>query len=282
MNDVTAGALAFFSSPIGITFTGAVAALAVIVWDWRFALGALFTVQAAVGAATVHLYQTPAQWILIQTAVMGLSCIILGMSATQTMMSSPTARQAGSLSLRLMAVLLVYSGWRLLDIELTLPGIDSGVAQLYGWLAVCAMLMLALGANPLFGGVAFLLWIVPTQAFVATVLEIPSLVALLGILELLVALACSYLLMAERVPVSQKGQVLTDVAFPNQLPYVREQHDSGSLLGSIGSAVTRRKPDLERQGASPPRDAADETDAAPSGDGAVAAPEQQVTSQEGP
>ncbi len=238
-------AIAFSSSQTGLTLTAALAALVIVVWDWRVALAALFVIQASIGAATVHLSGVPFEWVLIQTAVMGLSCLILGMSAAQAMQSSPSSRQAGSLWLRIMAVAMLYGGWRLLDVSVTLPETDPGVAQLYGWLALCALLILGLGASPLFSGVAILLWIVIVQAFVASVLEIPSLVALVGILELLVALACSYLLLAEWTPSTRERPILTDVAFP-----VQPVHAEIGIWDRLrhGLDFCRRRPPLAAQG----------------------------------
>jgi hypothetical protein len=145
-----------------------------------------------------------------------------------------------------MAVTLLYGAWRLLDITVTLPETDANVAQLYGWLALCAVLILGLSASPLFAGIAVLLWITVVQAFVASVLEIPSLVALVGILELLVALACSYLLIAEGVQAETEPTVLTDIAFPAQTAYADSGIGVATVTGSISAAVGRRWPKWAR------------------------------------
>lgn len=233
-------AFALLSSPLFLTVAGTLAAVTIIVWDWRLALLTLLVAQGTIGAATVQLMQVPVEWVLIQTAVMALSCLILGMSAAQVMKSSPTSRQSGNLWLRLMAVLLLYGGWRLLDIHLTLPDMSGEAVQLIAWLAFCALLMLGLGASPLFSGVAILLWIVTIQAFVAAVLEIPSLVALVGILEVLVALACSYLLIAESLPVKRERMVLSDVAFPEPPATAEEDFGLATITGSLAATMRRR------------------------------------------
>ena len=165
----------------------------------------------------------------------------------QVMKSSPAARQAGSLWLRLMAVLLLFGGWRLLDINVTLPGVDADLAQLLGWLALCALLMLGLGASPLHAGVALLLWLAVVQAFVAMVLEVPSLVALIGILQLFVALACSYLLIAEWTPVQRSRPILTDVAFPEHAAPAEMRAGLATVTGAISSSVGRRIPQRDRK-----------------------------------
>lgn len=206
--------VALFSTPAGMTLIGMVAAVSIILWDWRAALLAVLFVQASVAALTVDLFDVPGQWALIQVAVMALACLILALSAVQTMQQSLSARQAGSLPLRLMAVLFFTGTWILLDYAPSLPKVGPEASGLFGWLVVCAVLMLGMGTNPLYSGVALLLWFVPVQALVAVVLGIPALVALTGILELLVALVCSYLLLAEQAPSVQPVETLTDISFP--------------------------------------------------------------------
>ncbi len=210
-------ALGFFSTPVGLTFTSAIAAASIVLWDWRAALAMLLTVQVAVAALTVNLFAVPSQWALIQVAVMALACMILGLSAAQTMRDSLSARQSGSFFLRVMAVLFFAGAWRLLDVQPNFPKFGPEVSTLFGWLAICALLTLGLGANPFFTGVSMLLWFVPVQAMVAVVLGIPALVAMTGILQLLVALVCSYLLLVEQAPYMQAKETLTDIAFPDNL-----------------------------------------------------------------
>ena len=210
--------LSVFSTPAGMTLVGMVAAMSIILWDWRVTLLVVLFVQGAVAGLTVDLFDVPGQWALIQVAVMALACVILALSAAQTMRQSMSARQAGTLSLRLMAVLFFSGVWILLDYAPSLPEVGPEVSGLFAWLVVCAVLMLGMGANPFFSGAALLLWFVPVQALVAVVLGIPALVAMTGILELLVALVCSYLLLAEQTPSVQPAvETLTDIAFPTGL-----------------------------------------------------------------
>jgi hypothetical protein len=46
-------------------------------------------------------------------------------------------------------------------------------------------------------------------------LGIPALIALIGMLELVIALACSYLVLVEQLPVTEAPPILTDIAFPD-------------------------------------------------------------------
>jgi hypothetical protein len=78
------------------------------------------------------------------------------------------------------------------------------------------LILMGLSDDPLFTGVAMLLWCVPAQAVVWVLLGIPALIALIGIAELAVALACSYLVLSAQQPAENKQAVLTDIAFPTQ------------------------------------------------------------------
>jgi hypothetical protein len=112
-----------------------------------------------------------------------------------------------------------------------LPVVGTDVAELFVWLALCALLMLGLGDNPLFTATGLLLWCVPAQALISIILAIPALSALIGIVELLVALACSYLVLVELLPVAATRSVLTDIIFPEQDAVLRMDDESPGAAG---------------------------------------------------
>ncbi len=207
-------ALSGLTTPAGLTLTGFVAALSIVLWDWRASLAAAFFVQVAVAAVAVNLLSAPPQWALIQIAVMALACTILGLSAVQSMRHSLSAQQAGSYPLRLMAIVFFTGAWELLGIRPDFLGFGPDVSSAFVWLAVCAALTLGLGVNPFFTAIGLMLWFAPVQAMTAALLGIPALVAMIGILQLLVALACSYLMLAEQAPQALAPATLTDIAFP--------------------------------------------------------------------
>ncbi|MEZ4622813.1 MAG: hypothetical protein R2867_45955 [Caldilineaceae bacterium] len=59
-----------------------------------------------------------------------------------------------------------------------------------------------------------LLWFIPIQAFIQVLLPDQRLFVFIGMAELLIALACSYLLLAYRMPLRRFSTVMTDVSFP--------------------------------------------------------------------
>ena len=232
--------LGFLTSQIGFLITGVLLASAIVIWDWRYALLTVMVVQVVVGAATIQFMQAPFQWVIIQMTVMALSCAIIGLSAARTMSTSPTALQSGSWWLRLMAVLLMYGGWRLLDIRVEIPEVNEQLIQMFGWIAGCALLILGLGMNPLYASIALLLWLIPVQAYVAAIVEIPTLVVLVGMLQILIALAGSYLLVAEDEPEPVVRTALTDVAFPADIFASRPIFGLGTVADSLEATVRRR------------------------------------------
>jgi hypothetical protein len=209
--------LIFFGTPFGLGVIGAAAAAIILFWDWRLAVAGLFVAQLGVSTVSVRVEQVPAQWAGVMTIVTGLACLILALSAQQAR-TPPSARQAGTWILRALALVLVYVAWRALSNEVRIPELVPEVTSLFVWLAICALVMLGLSDNPLFTAVALLLWCVPVQAVVGVLLGAPTIIALIGILELGLALACSYLVLAEQLPVVERPPVLTDITFPEHFP----------------------------------------------------------------
>ncbi len=214
--DSLLGALAFFGGPRGPLILGTVTALMIVIWEWRVALLGLFIVQVGVVSAAVAMNQIPTEWAGVMVVIMGLACLILALSAQQ-MTRTTTLLQAGTWPLRALLLVLVYIGWALAEVTIPLPGLNPQLADLFVWLALCTLVMLGLSDNPLFASVALLLWLVPVQVIAAVIVNQPTLVALIGMLSLLLALAGSYLILAEQVKAEASAPVVTDITFPEDL-----------------------------------------------------------------
>ena len=211
MNTIV-GWLGFFATPTGFTAIGVIVAAIIVVWDWRLALAGLVLVQLGVAEATVLQQGMPAEWGAIMVGVMALAAVILALSARRTQ-THTSLYQSGTWSQRGLIVALVYASWRLLDWHMPLPEFTTGLSDLFFWLGLCVLMILGMGENPLFTALALLLWLIPAQAVVAVLLGIPALVALVGMIKLLAALACSYLILVEEAPV-EEAPVITDITFP--------------------------------------------------------------------
>jgi hypothetical protein len=210
------GLLSFFGSTAGSIFIGAAVALIIVLWEWRVALLGLFCVQVGVASAAVGLGQLPAEWAGVMVVVMGLACLILALSA-QRMTRTTTLYQAGTWQLRGLLLVLLYVAWNWADVTVPLPEIAPQLADLFVWLTLCMLVMLGLSDNPLFATVALLMWLIPIQVTTAVIVNSPALVALIGMLSLLLALAGSYLVLVEQVSVEQSAPVVTDITFPSEL-----------------------------------------------------------------
>lgn len=207
----------FFASGLGILTIGAVAVLMLFLWEWRSFLVGLCVIQLGVVVLVTQVHQVELKWAQVQILVTTLSAAMLFLSARQIRFALPYQRP-GSWFIRLMAVTLLVVCWRLFDIDLPLPVVAPPLAQLFLWLAVCAMIMLGLSDAPLSTAVALSLWFIPVQAFIQILLPEFRLFVLIGIVQLLSALACSYLMLAARLPETVTIARPTDMTFPRTAP----------------------------------------------------------------
>jgi len=205
--------LPFFSSELGILVIGLSALLIILLWDWRLTLVGLMVIQIGVVVLTTSVHQLSLEWGTVQLLVTALSAAMLAISAGQV---QPFLRQQrpGSWLVRFSAVILLVVSWQFVDLKLALPLLTPQVAQLFLWLAICALLLLGLSGSPFYTGVALLFWFIPLQAFIQVLLPEYRFFVLIAIVEIFVSLACSYLLLAHRLPLYSQSAILTDIAFP--------------------------------------------------------------------
>jgi hypothetical protein len=233
-------AFGFLSSNVGLLLTGAATALLVLLWDWRVALAGVFFVQLSAATSAVVLHGVPAQWALIQTVVVGMVCVMLTLSARAHRLR-PSFRQTGTWISRGFLLGMFLAGAWFMNIQVTLPGMDPLVMELFLWLVLCGIMLLGLSEHPLYNAVGVLLWLIPVQVVVAVVTPIPALVALVGLVVLTVGMAVSYLVFVEHMPAEERGLVLTDLAFPQQ---VKLEHPPAP---EAGDDPTVRVPDWVRR-----------------------------------
>ena len=185
------------SAPLYIVL-GLAASLPLVLWDWRVALPGLLIVQLGIGGIIGSAYALPAPWPAVHFGVLFLSCVIFLLSILQT--NSVQVDHTGEFSSIVFRTLVLGIAallvWRA-DAEITLPLLSDMTKFLFLWLTALALLTLGLAESALFGGIALLLWMIPVQAFLSILFPLPAVIVPLGILQLLVALSCSYLLLAE-------------------------------------------------------------------------------------
>lgn len=210
----------FFASGLGILTIGAIAMLMIFFWEWRSSLVALCVIQLGVAVLVTQVHQVEVKWAQVQILVTTLSAAMLMLSARQIRFALPYQRP-GSWFMRLVAVMLLIICWRFFDLDLALPAVAPPLAQLFLWLAVCALMMLGLSDAPLSTAIALLLWFMPVQAFIQILLPEFRLFVLIGIVQLLSALACSYLMLSARLPETVTVARPTDMTFPRTTPTPR-------------------------------------------------------------
>ncbi|MEM7531778.1 MAG: hypothetical protein AAF639_06365, partial [Chloroflexota bacterium] len=176
--------LSFLANGMGLLATGVMAGLVILVWNWRLSLLLLFLVQLNVGVIGVSSYGIAPQWAAVQTAIIGLCCLMIALSAWQMQrVHQQIPNQSGSWFLRLLAIGMVLLCWRLLNFDIDLPQLGPNVTNIFVWLVLCAFLIFSLSDTPLFTGIALILWWIPIQSFLSILLPIPDMIILLGFVE---------------------------------------------------------------------------------------------------
>lgn len=226
-------ALAIFATPGGLTVIGMIAAAIIVLWDWRFALAGLFFIQVGVTAATVTLQRLPVDWATVTLGVSALACLMLTLSA-QRIRYTGSLYQSGTWLQRALILALFWLLWRVAANNITLPEFTPALVQLFAWLVLCLLTILALSENPLFTAVGLLLWLTPVQAVAAVLVGIPVVVALVGLVQIMVALACSYLVLIEQIPAEAGAPVLTDITFPADVERTQPAAASPSFGDRLG------------------------------------------------
>lgn len=211
--DLILSLFSFLATGPGILVIGLMAILMIVAWEWRINLLMLVLIQLGVAPIAVNIQGVDPQWVTVQTLVIVLCSLILALSAAQVD-SSPTSRQSGNGPLRLMVVVMLYASWRLFEFDISIPLIQPQVSVLFMWLFICALLIFSLSDNPLFTGSALILWFIPIHVMIAVLFPFSNLLVLFGILELILAFCCSYLVLAERFGEEEQVQIATDITFP--------------------------------------------------------------------
>lgn len=188
-----------FASGPGLLLLAAMAGLIPLVWDWRVTVAALVSVHIAVTVMLAYLHGTPAMLTVGQLVAILVAGSLLGL-AKWTRSGAPSPRQPAGWLVRLMAVAFIVLGWWFVAPGIGLPMMSQPEVDILVWVAICGLIVVTLTADPLFVGAAILLWLLPAYAFSIVLLPTSGMPALLGIAEILVALACGYLILVQPVP----------------------------------------------------------------------------------
>lgn len=185
-----------FATGVGILLLAAVAGAMFVMWDWRVALLGAVLVHFGSSSVLVLIHEAPGLVAAGQVLAVTLSAVMLA-SAGFLHPHSLTLRQASNWLLRLAALALVAAAWWYLDPGYVLPSFSQPETDFLLWTAICALAMLSFSNSPLMAGAAVLLWSTPLYALAAVLLPGSGLPAIVGIADIVIALACSYLVLLE-------------------------------------------------------------------------------------
>ena len=193
-----------FATGVGILLLGALTGALFVLWDWRVALlGAVF-VNLGAASILVLVHGVPGLVAAGQMLAVTLAAAML-FSAGLWHANSKALHQAGNWPLRLMALIFVIIAWWFLDPGYTLPYFSQPETDFMLWIGMCALVMWGFSGSALMAGAALLLWSTPMYALASVLLPGSGLPAVVGIADLILALACSYLVLIE--PTGIRGSV---------------------------------------------------------------------------
>ncbi len=185
-----------------VVLMGLMAALLVIVRDWRLALFAYAIESSTV--AVLLMQRLPMEWALLQAITAGLVAVMLFLSARQLRLAGRPGigsdvrwPQLPSLGVfRLLAVLLALLAFLALRTQVGLPLVSAVFRDGILWLVLAGALGIALQEEPLHGGLALLTVIGGFTLLLFSLTQSRMLVGLVDGWQLLLGLALSYLMVS--------------------------------------------------------------------------------------
>lgn len=198
MSPFSAVASLLASGP-GILLLSMLAASIVLIWDWRWALASTVALLLGVSSIVATLHSpttlvTVSQWLAILVA--GL---LLGLSV-RFHRAGATAQANSNWLLRLIALGFLLGVWWVIDPGVSLPLFSQVETDLLIWIGLCGLLILALSAAPFHTGIGLLLLTAPIQAMAPVLLAGSGLAVIIGIAQILLALACAYMTLTQPAP----------------------------------------------------------------------------------
>jgi hypothetical protein len=191
-----------FATGAGILLLAVLTGAIFVLWDWRIALAGVVLVHLGSSSVLVLVHGVPGIIAAGQLLAIVVSAAMLAIAGL--LHPHPTSlRQAGNWPLRLMALTFIVVAWWYLDPGYTLPSFSQAETDFLLWTAMCALALWSFSGSPLLGGVGVLLWSVPMYSLAAVLLPGSGLPAIIGITDIVLALACSYLVLLE--PAGSRG-----------------------------------------------------------------------------
>lgn len=230
-----AGLGSVFATGVGILLLAALAGALFVLWDWRSALAGAVLIHLGACSILVLVHSVPGLVAAGQLLAVTVAAAMLA-AAGFVNPNPKSLHQAGNWPLRAMALIFVAAAWWYLDPGYAVPSFSQPETDLLLWTAMCALAMWGFSASPLLGGAALLLWSTPMYALAAVLLPGSGLPAIVGIADIILALACSYLVLLE--PAGAKriaGRRAPDAAPPAAAAPRRPSREAPAPLPGAGS-----------------------------------------------
>lgn len=227
---------------LGILLLSALAASVVLVWSWRWALPAAVTTLLAMTTILAALHTVSPLITFSQWLAIGVAGLLLGLAGR--LHPAAGGRPNSNWLIRLAALASMLGAWWVIDPGVSLPMFTQVETDLILWIGLCGVLLISLSPAPLHTGIGLLLLGAPLQAASAILLPGSGLTILAGIAQILLALGCAYLTLAQPIPQRAGRQVLplpgaTSLPVPARPPRLRfpKPRPSASLPPGTGLAT---------------------------------------------
>jgi hypothetical protein len=227
-----------FATGLGILLLAVLTGATLVLWDWRIAVLGAVLVHLGSSSMLVLVHGVPALVAAGQLFAVVLSATMLAVAGFLHPYPS-SLRQAGNWLLRLMALIFIVAAWWYLDPGYTLPSFSQAETDLLLWTGICGLALWSFSGSPLMAGAAALLWSTPMYALASVLLPGSGLPAIVGIMDVIVVLACSYLVLLE--PASARGvarRVIPKDVTANVIPQPRRSPEVVPPVPATGSPIT--------------------------------------------
>lgn len=204
-----AGAL--LANGLGILFLAALAGSIVLIWDWRWAVVSSTLLLLGVSSIAVRVHGAPTLIAAVQWLAIVVATLLLGLAAHFHPRAVATLPNANWL-LRTLALGFLLGAWWMLDSGFNLPLFSRVETDLLIWVALCGVLLLGLSASPFYTGIGLLLVLAPLQSIASVLMPGAGLSIFVGIGQILAALACAYLTLAQPSPVIEQRKIIAPLA----------------------------------------------------------------------
>lgn len=181
----------------GVLLLWLLAASSVLVWNWRWAVTSTVSLLLVTSSLLSALHSPLA----LVTASQWLAALLAGLLLWQAGSFSPIpTAPAGNWLIRLCGLGFLLAAWQAVSPSISLPLLTQAETDLLCWIGLCGLVLLSLSNAPVQTGSGLLLLTAPLQSLAALLAPASGAAVLVGMAQILLALACAGRALAQQLP----------------------------------------------------------------------------------